>query len=653
VTPDAFVRARRYLLYTPAKTWAALLMSLLSGVFLVGVISCVGIFVDLLAERGSVQVDAVKLNSYRLWYASNLDEPILHDPPTSDVGLVSLAWRTRDSWCGDVFAGIARNLPWTRANDSLLIGLVVTSGVIVLLWCGTLLLLHVLAAAACTEAVTRLRRAVYHQTYRLGTLTLRALGVSEAIGIFARFLEAMHEGLYAWVTVLFREPARLLTLAAFALLVEIGATGGFPWLTLAFLLFAALAWLVGGRFAAFTRRQERQTALRLADQLVLLQESLQVMRLVKCYMMELFNQTRVERQLARYGRLTRRRHLGRAIFVQAFKLLGFAGLAMLLVVLGWNILAGQLGLGSAAALATAWAAMGFTAWNWLRERRTLKRARKASAVVFAFLDRRGDVGEEAGADFLQPLSKEIEFYHVTLTEPGTGRLLLERVSLSIPAGSRVGIVGQDDLAKHALVYLISRFLDPAHGQVRIDGANLRHVTLQSLRAQVAMVMQHDLVFHDTVAHNIGCGDPAFTLPQIIEAAKVAHCHQFIQQLPEGYETRIGELGHGLDIGQKFRIALARAILRDPSIVIIEETFEHLDDDTKAMIDDTYSRFLPGRTVIFLPHRLSTIRTCDQLCLLKDGRIEAQGTHRELVADNELYRHLEYLEFHELPEHVGS
>jgi ATP-binding cassette subfamily B protein len=652
VPTSALIRARRYLLYKPTATWAALFAAGLSSLVLVALASCFGLFVDLVAERGEARITSrAELTEYRIWHARYA--PGSEDPERHDLGILSLAWRTRDSAFGKIVAELAEFMPWLQTNDSYLIALVVAATAIVLLWGVLVLLLHVLAAAACSEAVTRLRRGVYHQTYRLGTLTLRALGITEAVGIFARYIEAVHDGLYAWITVVFREPARFGALALFALLLEIVATDGFPWLTVAFLLFAALAWLVAAQAAAFSRSQEKQTALRLADQLVLLQESLQLMRLVKCYLMELFNQSRVERQLARYGRLTRQRHVNRACFAQAFKLLGFIGLAMLLVVAGWNILAGYLALGSAAALGAAWAGMTLATWNWLRARRTLKRAHKASAVVFEFLDRHGDVGEIVQAEFLQPLAHELEFHHLSLNEPGTNRPLLHRISLTIPAGQHVGLIGQDELEKHALVYLIPRFLDPAHGQVRIDGQNIRHVTLQSLRAQVALVMQHDLVFHDTVAHNIGCGDEAFSLPQIIEAAKVAHCHNFILQLPEGYETRIGELGHHLNQGQRFRIALARAILRDPAILVIEEPLATLDEETKALIDDTYSRFLPGRTVIFLPHRLSTIRMCDQLYLLHKGRIEAQGTHRELVAENDLYRHLEYLEFHEVAEQVEA
>src|SRR5262249_61712973 len=166
-----------------------------------------------------------------------------------------------------------------------------------------------------------------------------------------------------------------------------------------------------------------------------------------------------------------------------------------------------------------------------------------------------------------------------------------------------------------------------------------------------MVLQHDLVFHDTVANNIGCGEPAHTLPRIIEAAKTAHAHHFIQKLPQGYETPIGELGHPLSVSEKFRIALARTILRDPALLIIEEPEAALDEDTKSLLDDTLARVLPGRTAIFLPHRISTLRSCDRIFLLHKGRLEATGDHRGLLSNNQLYRHLHYLEFSEMAEQV--
>jgi ATP-binding cassette subfamily B protein len=279
----------------------------------------------------------------------------------------------------------------------------------------------------------------------------------------------------------------------------------------------------------------------------------------------------------------------------------------------------------------------------------LRHGREAAAAIFEFLDRRGDVATFPDADFLPGVNRGLEFADVSIRDPESGQMILNKVSLKVKAGQRVGIVGSDPEQQLALVSLIPRFIDPTEGEVKVDGRNLKWVTPDSLRAQIGLVLQNSLVFNDTVANNIGCGDPSYTLPQIIEAAKLAHAHQFIQRLPYGYETQIGELGHSLRPGEQFRIALARAILRDPSLYIIEEPAEHLDDDTKDLVDDTLARVLPGKTVIYLPHRMSTLRECDRIYLLHDGRIIAAGEHRELMNDNELYRHLYYLEFNPFAE----
>jgi ABC-type multidrug transport system fused ATPase/permease subunit len=204
----------------------------------------------------------------------------------------------------------------------------------------------------------------------------------------------------------------------------------------------------------------------------------------------------------------------------------------------------------------------------------------------------------------------------------------------------------DEDAKHALVCLIPRLIDPKSGRVRIDGHDLREVTLESIRAQVATVLQADLVFTDSVLMNIGLGDPSYTMPRIIEAAKVAHAHNFIQDLPHGYDTVIGPVGHYLKPDELYRIALARAFLHDPSIVIIEEPAIPPDEDTKNLVDDTISRIAQNRTLIILPHRLSTIRSCQQIIVLHNGRIESIGNPSQLQHDNKLFRHLQYVEFNQ-------
>lgn len=559
----------------------------------------------------------------------------------ADFGLLGLVVRTRDSYRRWLVHPLARWAPWTWKYGNLryMQGLLLVALVFSILRAVGFLAAQVLAARACVQAVTRLRRAVYLQTYRLGTLAFHALGPTEAVGISTRHLEAVHEGLFLWLTAYFREPTKFGLLCLFALLVNF-------WLALAFVLFAGLVWLVGGQIASHFRNEVRLASQEAADQLALGQESLMLMRLVKAYLMEPFNQARFEKQLTTYASAQERRYRAEAIYRPAFAFLAMLAALTLLYLTGHIVLNGHLGIASAVAMTTALVSLYWPATNWLEARRALRRSRAAAGVLFEFLDRGGSVGQAAEAEFLPGLTRLLEFDKVSLKEPATGRHLLRGVSLSVRAGHKVAIVGPDETEKHALVYLLVRFLDPTQGEIRIDRKNIRWVTLDSLRVQVALILQHNLVFNDTVAHNIGCGDPSFNLARIIEAAKLAHAHQFISKLPKGYETLIGEMGHPLQPGEAFRIGLARAILRDPALFVIEEPSSPLDDDTKALIDDTFQRILPGRTAIFLPHRLSTIRTCDRVFFLYEGRIVEQGEHRELLQKSDLYRHLQYLEFNE-------
>jgi ATP-binding cassette subfamily B protein len=657
VAREAFARARRFLNYNHAAALGALAASVSLGIFVILLLALLGLFTDAVVEKGQIALaNAEQEKEAFTWLGEVIGNPeeadrLIRQRGENGLGLISLAWRSRGRWYEPLFTGPVGWFAWTRANGSYLTGLMLLAVVVVVLRCLVTFAMHALASTTVIEASTRLRRAVYHQTYRTGTLAVRAIGSSEPIGIFTRQLEAVHDGLYRWLTVTFREPATFIALLLFALMIEAAASGGVPWLSLAFILFAALVWLVGGQLAAYFRRQERLNVRRSAEQLALLQESLRMMRLVKVYLMELFNQARIERQLAGYARSLHERNRAQVLFRQALVFLGLLAAIVLLFAAGWNIVNGNLSLASTLTMSIALLSLYGPAWNWWQQRRTLRRAHEAAEGLFDFLDRRGDVGQVVGAEFLPPMSKQLEFNNVTLREPGTGRLLLEQVSLQIPAGQRIALVGQEDLEKHALVYLIPRFLDPNEGEIRFDGRKIPWVTLESLRVQVALVMQHNLIFNDTVANNIGCGDPGYKLPQVIEAAKTAHAHHFIQHLPAGYDTVIGEMGHRLNVAEQFRIALARAILRDPALVIIEEPLTVLDDDTKALIDDTYARFLPGRTVIFLPHRLTTIRSCSRIFLLNKGRLEAAGDHRELLRASELYRHLQYLEFNVFAEHA--
>jgi ABC-type multidrug transport system fused ATPase/permease subunit len=265
--------------------------------------------------------------------------------------------------------------------------------------------------------------------------------------------------------------------------------------------------------------------------------------------------------------------------------------------------------------------------------------------VYRYLDRIPEVGQAVGARFLQPLSRLLQFEGVHYALPH-GRKLLDGVDLRIPAGTSTAVISLEPLEPRALCYLLPRFIEPQSGRVLFDGEDIAWVTLESLRAETAYVGGTDPFFTGTVLENISCGSANFSLQDVTAAAKQAHAHNFILKLQQGYETVLGEHGEQLDPGQSYRLGLTRAILRNPAVLIVEEPTTALDDDTKAMLDDTYSRILPNRTVIFLPMRLSTLRRLDQIVVLHKGRVEAVGKHADLVRTSPLYRHWEYLRFNE-------
>ena len=436
-------------------------------------------------------------------------------------------------WSSSVLGMMAAWNPWMwKFGDAqhptflyYLVGLLILAVLVAVVRAVLLFLTHYASARATIEAATRIRRAVYHHTFRLGSLAVKALGPGEAVTIFTRHVEAVHDALYTSLAVLFVQPITFTLLLMTALVFH-------PILAIAFLLSAVLIWLIGGQVTGYFRQQGKQASNRAAEQLTLIRESLMLMRLVKVYLMELFNQSRVERQLARYASAQMRRYRGEAIYKPLLSFLGLTAALVLLFFGGLITLQDHLETASAITLATALVCLYWPLQAWLENRKVLRRGRESAGVIFGFLDRKSEVGQVVGAEFLPPLGKEMEFDNVTLKEPGSGRFLLHDVSLSIKSGQRIGLVGLEELEKHALVYLVPRFLDPTSGEIRFDHHNLRSVTLDSLRAQIALVMQHNLVFHDTVANNIGCGDPAYTLPQIIEASKIAHAPSFHSEAAE-------------------------------------------------------------------------------------------------------------------------
>jgi subfamily B ATP-binding cassette protein MsbA len=273
----------------------------------------------------------------------------------------------------------------------------------------------------------------------------------------------------------------------------------------------------------------------------------------------------------------------------------------------------------------------------------VQRAIAALEKIHEVLDTPSFPSESAEAKVLPRVEGRVEFRDVHFSYDG-GRKVVHEINLTVDAGQTVALVGPSGAGKTTLINLLCRFYDVDRGGIYIDGHDIRQVTVKSLRQQIGFVMQESLLLSGSIAENIRYGRPDATFEKTVEAAKAANAHDFIMQLPHGYNTVVGERGVKLSGGQKQRIAIARAVLKNPRILIFDEATSSLDTESERLIQDAMERLLQDRTAFIIAHRLSTILSANKIVVMQDGRVVETGAHAELLGARGLYHHLYTLQF---------
>jgi ATP-binding cassette, subfamily B, bacterial MsbA len=415
------------------------------------------------------------------------------------------------------------------------------------------------------------------------------------------------------------------------------------WLLLLFVPFIIFsASKIGRRVRHTTRRGQDK----LAEIQNILHETITGNRIVKAFGMEDWEFARFRKAAQRLFRANLRSVAAASVSSPLMDIFGAIAIALLLGLGREQIVHGRMTSGDFIVFIIAVFKLYDPVRKFALFHNSFQQAIGASSEIFRFMDTKDEVREKPGAAVLPPFSKKIAFENVSFCyeSDGVRHEVLHSIDLEAKAGEILALVGSSGAGKSTLVSLVPRFFDVSCGRITIDGHDIRDLTLSSLRSQIGVVTQETVLFNDTLRNNIAYGQPTVSQKEVEAAARAALAHDFIMELPAGYDTVIGERGVRLSGGERQRIAIARALLKNAPILILDEATSALDSESEALVQSALQNLMTGRTTVVIAHRLSTVRRADRIVVVENGTIGDSGTHEELMQKLGTYRRLYELQF---------